>query len=281
MINKKETKMSLAIIGMALVATVITMSTPIPTLSMGHWNSDEDYVSNTRFTDLTISPLVESAFADHGQEIVLTSKDGQKTVFTSKDSQTITNPSLPPPTTMTTTTPVTYVVEEICNDGIDNDSDTLIDFSDEECNPLQSQQQPTLSQQQPTLSQQQPTLSQQQPTLSQQGQTMVSTSEICDDDLDNDFDGKVDSRDDECNSITTSSSFPPPIQGQPVNDQQIGEDGGKEQQSNEEVSEESGEKEDSDDEANKDSNDDENEDEDEEQQSNDEDNDDDDDKEDE
>ncbi|HEU4824275.1 MAG TPA: hypothetical protein VFS97_12685 [Nitrososphaeraceae archaeon] len=262
MINKKETKMSLAIIGMALVATVITMSTPIPTLSMGHWNSDEDYVSNTGFTDLTISPLVESAFADHGQEIVLTSKDGQKTVFTSKDSQTITNPSLPPPTTMTTTTttPVTYVVEEICNDGIDNDSDTLIDFSDEECNPLQSQQ---------------------QPILSQQGQTMVSTSEICDDDRDNDFDGKVDSRDDECNSITTSSSFPPPIQGQPVNNQQIGEDGGKEQQSNEDISEESGEKEDSDDEANKDSNDDENEDEDEEQQSNDEDNDDDDDKEDE
>ena len=264
MINKKETKMSLAIIGIALVATVITMSTPIPTLLMGHWNSDEDYVSNTGFTDLTISPppLVKSAFADHGQEIVVTSKDGQKTVFTSKDSltskdsQTITNPSIQPPTTMTTTTtPVTYVVEEICNDGIDNDSDTLIDFSDEECNPLQSQQQPILSQQ--------------QPILSQQGQTMVSTSEICDDDLDNDFDGKVDSRDDECNSITTtSSSFPPPIQGQPVNDEQIGEENGdKEQQSNEDVSDESGEKEDSDDEDNNeedDSNDDENEDEDEE-----------------
>jgi len=156
--------------------------------------------------------------------------------------------------TTTTTTPVTYVVEEICNDGIDNDSDTLIDFSDEECNPLQSHQQ------QPTLSQQQPTLSQQQPILSQQQQTMVSTSEICDDDLDNDFDGKVDSRDNECNSITTSS-FAPPIQGQPVNDEQIG---------GEDVSEESGEKEDS-----------ENEDGNEEQQSDGEDNDDDDDKEDE
>jgi hypothetical protein len=168
--------------------------------------------------------------------------------------QTITNPSIPL-TTMTTTTPAPHIAEEICNDGIDNDSDTLIDFSDEECNPLQSQQQPILSQQQPIL---------------QQGQTMVSTSEICDDDLDNDFDGKVDSRDDECNSITTtSSSFPPPIQGQPVNDEQIGqeEDGGKEQQSNGDVSEESGEKEDSDDEDNNeedDSNDDENEDEDEE-----------------
>ena len=267
--------MSLAIIGIALVATVITMSIPIPTLSMGHWNSDEDYVPNTGFTDLIISPppLVKSAFADHGQEIVVTSKDGQKTVFTSKDSltskdsQTITNPSIQPPTTMTTTTttPVTYVVEEICNDGIDNDSDTLIDFSDEECNPLQSTQQPILSQQQPILSQQ-------QPILSQQGQTMVSTSEICDDDLDNDFDGKVDSRDDECNSITTtSSSFPPPIQGQPVNDEQTGEgeDGGKEQQSNGDVSEESSEKEDSDNEDNNeedDSNDDENEDEDEDEE---------------
>src|ERR671923_1511080 len=101
MINKKETKMSLAIIGIALVATVIMMSTPIPTLSMGHWNSDEDYVPNTGFTDLiSPPPLVKSAFADHGQEIVVTSKDGQKTVFTSKDSLTITNPSIQPPTTM-------------------------------------------------------------------------------------------------------------------------------------------------------------------------------------
>jgi hypothetical protein len=36
MINKKETKMSLAIVGMALLATVITTSTPIPALAMGH-----------------------------------------------------------------------------------------------------------------------------------------------------------------------------------------------------------------------------------------------------
>ena len=236
MINKKETKMPLAIVGMALLATVITTSTPIPALAMGHWNPDEDYVPNTGFADLTISPpLVESTFADHGQEIMLTSKD----------SQTITNPSIPQPTTLTTTTstPVTYIAEEICNDGIDNDSDTFIDFSDEECNPLQSQQQPTLRQE----------------------QTMVSTPEICDDDLDNDFDGKVDSRDEECNSITTSS-FPPPMQEQSVTDEQIGEEQrDEEQQSNEDVSKESGENEDGD----------------EEQQSNDEDNDDDDDKEDE
>ena len=115
--------------------------------------------------------------------------------------QTITNPS-----TTTTTTPAPHIEKEVCNDGIDNDSDTLIDFSDEKCNPLQSQQQPILSQQ--------------QPILSQQGQTIVPTSEICDDDLDNDFDGRVDSRDEECSNITTSSSLSPPIQEQSVTEEQ-------------------------------------------------------------
>ncbi len=153
MINKRETKMFLVIVGMVLLATVIAMSTPIPVLAMGHWNPDEDYVPNTGFADLTRSPppLVQGAFADHGQKIMLTSKD----------SQTITNPSIPQPTTLTTTTttPIPHIAEEICNDGIDNDSDTLIDFSDGECNPLQSlQQQLTLQQQQPTLQQQQPTI---------------------------------------------------------------------------------------------------------------------------
>jgi hypothetical protein len=141
--------------------------------------------------------------------------------------QTITNPSIPPTTTMTTT-PAPHIAEEVCNDGIDNDSDTLIDFSDEECNPLQPQQQ------------------QQQPIL-QQGQTIVSTSEICDDDLDNDFDGRVDSRDEECSSITSTSSFSPPIQEQSVTDEQTeGEDEDTEHQSDEDVSEEPGKNEDGD-----------------------------------
>jgi hypothetical protein len=179
--------------------------------------------------------------------------------------QSITNSS-----TTTTTTPAPHIAEEICNDGIDNNSDTLIDFSDEECNPLQSQQQPMLSQQQPMLSQQQPMLSQQQPMLSQQGQTMVSTSEICDDDLDNDFDGRVDSRDEECSSITSTSSSLPPIQEQSVTDKQTeGEDEDTEHQSDEDVSEEPGKNEDGD------SEDDKEEDEDTEHQSDDEDSDDD------
>ena len=163
--------------------------------------------------------------------------------------QTITNPSIPPTTTMTTTTPAPHIAEEICDDGIDNDSDTLIDSSDEKCNPLQPQQQ-------------------QKPVV-QQEQTMASTPEICDDDLDNDFDGSVDSRDEECNSITTSS-FSPPIQEQSVTDEQTGgEDEDTEHQSDEDVSEEPGKNEDGDSEDNKE------EDEDTEHQSDDEDNDDD------
>src|SRR5918992_877280 len=171
--------------------------------------------------------------------------------------QTITNPSISP--TTTTYTPVPHIAEEICNDGIDNDSDTLIDFSDEKCNPLQSQQQRG------------------QPIL-QQGQTIAPTPEICDDDLDNDFDGKVDSRDEECSTINSPSSFESPKQAQSVTDGQTEgqENHDKEQQSIEDVPEESGVKEDDYDQDNKedDRNDDENEDEDTEQQSDEEDNDD-------
>jgi hypothetical protein len=181
----------------------------------------------------------------------------QQTTSIEPMPQTITNPSIPP--TTTTYTPAPHIAEEICNDGIDNDSDTLIDFSDEKCNPLQSQQQRG------------------QPIL-QQGQTIAPTPEICDDDLDNDFDGKVDSRDEECSTINSPSSFSSPRQAQSVTDGQTEgqENDDKEQQSTEDVPEESGVKEDGYGQDNKedDRNDDENEDEDTEQQSDDEDNDD-------
>lgn len=129
--------------------------------------------------------------------------------------QTITNPSIPPPQATTTKS---YITEEICNDGIDNNSDTLIGFSDGKCNSLWPQQQ------------------------ARQEQITVATPEICDDDLDNDVDGKVDSRDEECSS-TTRSSFPSPRQAQSVTDEQTkeGEDD-KEKPSNEDVPEESNEK---------------------------------------
>src|SRR5918995_1641990 len=149
----------------------------------------------------------------------------QQTTSIESMPQTITNPSISP--TTTTYTPVPHIAEEICNDGVDNDSDTLIDFSDEKCNPLQSQQQ------------------REQPIL-QQGQTIAPTPEICDDDLDNDFDGNVDSRDEECSTINSPSSFPSPKQAQSVTDGQTEgqENDDKEQQSIEDVPEESGVKED-------------------------------------
>jgi hypothetical protein len=181
----------------------------------------------------------------------------QQTTSIESMPQTITNPSISP--TTTTYTPVPHIAEEICNDGIDNDSDTLIDFSDEKCNPLQSQQQRG------------------QP-IPQQGQTIAPTPEICDDDLDNDFDGKVDSRDEECSTINSTSSFPLPKQVQSVTDVQTEgqENHDREQQSIEDVPEESGVKEDGygQDNEEEDRNDDENEDEETEQQSDDEDKDD-------
>ena len=159
--------------------------------------------------------------------------------------QTITNPSIPSPQATTTES---YITEETCNDDIDNDSDTLIDFSDGKCNSLWPQQQ------------------------ARQEQNTVATPEICDDDLDNDVDGKVDSRDEECSS-TARSSFLSPRQAQLVINEQTkeGEDD-KEEPSNEDVPKESNEKEVGNSEDNNDDERQNGEDEDKEQQSDDEDN---------
>lgn len=159
--------------------------------------------------------------------------------------QTITNPSIPSPQATTTES---YITEETCNDDIDNDSDTLIDFSDGKCNSLWPQQQ------------------------ARQEQNTVATPEICDDDLDNDVDGKVDSRDEECSS-TTRSSFLSPRQAQLVINEQTkeGEDD-KEEPSNQDVPKESNEKEVGNSEDNNDDERQNGEDEDKEQQSDDEDN---------
>jgi hypothetical protein len=216
----------------------------------------EDKLLSTEST-IVSSQTEEEQQPDELKEVPIIQAKQQTTSIESMP-QTITNPSISP-TTTTTYTPAPHIAEEICNDGIDNDSDTLIDFSDEKCNPLQSQQQRG------------------QPIL-QQGQTIAPTPEICDDDLDNDFDGKVDSRDEECSTINSPSSFPSPRQAQSVTDGQTEgqENDDKEQQSTEDVPEESGVKEDGYGQDNKedDRNDDENEDEDTEQQSDDEDNDD-------
>jgi hypothetical protein len=134
--------------------------------------------------------------------------------------------------TPTITTPASRTSEEICGDGIDNDSDALIDFIDGQCNLESSEQQ------------------QQQP-IPQQEQIMASSPEICDDDLDNDFDGNVDSRDEECSYITSTSSFPSPEQAQPLTDENTEREiEDTEQLPNEDLSEESGENKNSDDEGN-------------------------------
>jgi hypothetical protein len=142
------------------------------------------------------------------------------------DNPLIAPTTITPPETPTTTNALTSNLAEVCNDGIDNDNDALIDFIDEQCN-LESQ----------------PEQQHQQLSLRQE-QAIVSTPEICDDDLDNDFDGKVDSRDEECSYVTSGSisSIPPPEQGQPVTDENTRRANvDTKQQSNEDLSKESGE----------------------------------------
>jgi hypothetical protein len=174
----------------------------------------QDLSQSEPVQDVPIKPLSEEL-----EEVPIIQGNQQATSTESMPQTTTNNPSIPQTTKSYTVAP--YIAEEICDDGIDNDSDTLIDFSDMDCNPIQLQQQPTLKQE----------------------QTMVQTPEVCEDDLDNDLDGKIDSRDEECNGITTSS-FPPSIQAQSFAEKQIGdEDTDKDQQSDEDISEKSSEKE--------------------------------------
>jgi hypothetical protein len=160
----------------------------------------------------------------------------------------------PPETPRTTNALPSNLAEEICDDGIDNDNDALIDFIDEQCNQeSQPEQLPP-----------------------QQEQVIVSTQEICDDDLDNDFDGKVDSQDEECSFITSGgSSSPSPEQTQPVtNEKTEREIVDSEQQPNEDLTEEpvdDGEENSDDEGNNSDDEDDEDDDEESEQESDDED----------
>src|SRR5919106_6939637 len=52
MMNRKQTTTSLAIVGMALLATVMTMSyTPTPSLALGHWTLDENFPPNSGFAE--------------------------------------------------------------------------------------------------------------------------------------------------------------------------------------------------------------------------------------
>lgn len=62
--NRKETTASLAIIGMALLAT-ITMISPTQALALGHWNVDEISVPNG---DLTEDGMDSSGTSDNTDE---------------------------------------------------------------------------------------------------------------------------------------------------------------------------------------------------------------------
>jgi Ca2+-binding RTX toxin-like protein len=49
MMNRKQATTYLAIVGMVLLATVMTMSLPPQALALGHWNLDEDYTPDNGF----------------------------------------------------------------------------------------------------------------------------------------------------------------------------------------------------------------------------------------
>ena len=155
-------------------------------------------------------------------------QESQQVAPTESLPQAIVNPYVSSYPTIQPTT----VEPEICNDSIDNDVDTLIDFSDADCNPLQIQQQ------------------QLSPTM-QLEPSKESSLEICDDNLDNDLDSKVDNKDEECTYVTgITSSLPSIKQEQSVAGEQTEEDENKadvkEQQPDEELAKVSDEKEEGD-----------------------------------
>ena len=109
------------------------------------------------------------------------------------------------PTMSTETTTNSNI--ELCDDGLDNDGDTLIDFEDGDCPAITSFRTPP-----------------------QEQQLASATLEVCDDTLDNDLDGKKDLEDEECSATI-------PIEGQAAPNGREGEEGEdndeEEQQSNE------------------------------------------------
>jgi hypothetical protein len=71
MTNRKQTIASLAIVGMALYATVMTtmMSLPTQALAMGHWNLDEDFAPSSGFAeDGTDSSGTTDKTNDNGED---------------------------------------------------------------------------------------------------------------------------------------------------------------------------------------------------------------------
>lgn len=71
MTNRKQTIASLAIVGMALFATVMTtmMSLPTQALALGHWNLDEDFAPNIGFAEDSVdSSGTTDSTNDNGED---------------------------------------------------------------------------------------------------------------------------------------------------------------------------------------------------------------------
>jgi hypothetical protein len=191
-------------------------------------NQQETSIESTPQTTNDNPPIPETTTGYASEQAPITQADQQETSIESTPQTTNDNPPIPE-----TTTAPPIITRETCDDGIDNDGDILIDFSDRDCSTTQHQYQLRL----------------------QQEQTMGQTPEVCEDSLDNDLDGKIDNRDEEC----TTSSFSPSIetqssQAQPSVEKETGEeDKVKEQQPDEDISEESGEREGDDDDEDEDS----------------------------
>jgi hypothetical protein len=127
--DRRQTTM-MAVVSMALLATMITISSPTPALAHGHWNPDADFSiqpkSESDLNEIQIKPLTADKLL--GAEPTI---EGEQPA-----SEKIQMISVP---------------QEACGDGIDNDNDALIDFIDEECNLESQQQQQPILQQEPVL----------------------------------------------------------------------------------------------------------------------------------
>ena len=63
--NKKETTVSLAIVSMALLATITTLISPNQALALGHWNLDKDFTPNR---DVAGDGMDSSGTSDNTEE---------------------------------------------------------------------------------------------------------------------------------------------------------------------------------------------------------------------
>jgi hypothetical protein len=67
MMNRKETTTALAIVGLALLAT-ITMISPTQASALGHWNVDEDFIPKNDFADNDMDSSGTSDNTDEEEE---------------------------------------------------------------------------------------------------------------------------------------------------------------------------------------------------------------------